>query len=74
MNFVWLFEHMLLLVECVRYVCFVQEEWEGFFLYLFIDRTTIVIHRMISTTDDMSDITRYLFSVPLVFQMDTRAF
>jgi hypothetical protein len=38
-------------------------------LFSFVDRKSLVIRRMISTTEDTSDITRSLFSVALVCQV-----
>jgi hypothetical protein len=68
-NFIWLFEHMLRLVECAGYVCFVREErifsnGEAVcMLKLFIESTSLIIRRMISTADVTMYITRPFFSV-----------
>jgi hypothetical protein len=76
-NFVWLWELMLLLVECVRFVWFVQEECTvsnremGVFSSVgpCTHHTSLVIRRMISTTEDTSHIIQSFFLVALVCQM-----
>jgi hypothetical protein len=59
---------MLLLVECIglfdvggRSVLFQLERWVCFLSYVFADRTSLVIGRMISTVEDTSNITRSFF-------------
>jgi hypothetical protein len=59
----------------VQEECIVSNrEVDVFSFVVLVDRTSLVIHRMISTTEDTSDITRSFFSVALVCQMVTRTF
>jgi hypothetical protein len=70
-NSVYLFWNILLMLGCVGYVrekYIVQtERWVyiyiHFFLHLFADRTSLVIRRAISTTENISVITRPFFSM-----------
>jgi hypothetical protein len=71
-HFVWLYQHMLLLVECVVYVicvggvhCFKLSA--GVYIYIFIGHTFLIIHGMVSTTEVTSDITNLSFLVALIY-------
>jgi hypothetical protein len=44
-----------------RSVLFQPERWVYFLLYVFVERTSLVIRRMISATEGTSDITRSFF-------------
>jgi hypothetical protein len=78
-DYAWLYERMLLLVECIgfdlcgRCVYFRTERCFVYYFLFFVSRTSLVIRRMISTTEDTSDMTVSFFSVALVCQVVTCA-
>jgi hypothetical protein len=72
-NFVWWFEHMFLLVElvgdvnlCRWSILFHSERWEYLLLQFFVDRTSLIIRRTISSTQNTLDIMSSFFPVALV--------
>jgi hypothetical protein len=80
-NFVWLFEHILLLVECIGNVCFVRDECivsnreVSMFPFVGLCRPYIhVIRKIISATEGIADIARSFFSLALACQVVSCAF